>query len=109
MKNIHVMTLFFVFSFWSSNLSAAKKEGLSELISLTSECRHTIQISICRQALLQTEVLQRQAESNGNYACQSRLLGLGAELLMLSSGGSQEGALLSVPILKEVKIFCRGL
>ena len=85
-----------------SDSLAAKKDGLSDLTSLTVECTNTGQISICRRALFRTEVLQRQAGSNGNYACQSRLLGLGAELLIISFDSKQEVFL--PPMLKEVMI-----
>ncbi len=92
---------------WVPDSLAAKKDALSELTPLILQCRNTSQISICRRALSLTEVLQRQAESNGDYACQSRLLGLGAALLMTSIDAKQKVLLL--PMLKEVKMLCKGL
>ena len=90
---------------WVSSSLAGRKYALAELTSLTLECRNTSQMSICRQALFRAEVLQHQAGSNGNYACQSRLLGLGTELLMISFDPTQDVFL--SPTLKEVKMFCK--
>jgi len=79
--------------------------ALSKLDSLSIECLKNTQVSNCQQALLQAEVLQRQAASDGNYACQSRLLGLGADLLMISFKAGRSGSVLKM--LEEVKVFCR--
>ncbi len=90
-----------------SGTLAAKPNPFLGLTSLTIQCSHKSQVSICRKGLLLTEVLQRQAASKGNYSCQSRLLGLGTQLLLISLNPAEE-----VPIsgiLKEVGMFCGRL
>ena len=97
----------FFMALWGPNSFATEKDDFSGLASLTIECRNTVQVGTCRQALFLTEVLQRQAASKGNYACQSRLLGLGADLLMISFDAVPKTSVLA--ILREVKTFCRGI
>ncbi len=90
-----------------SNTLSGEVEPLSKLTSLSTACLETSRVSTCRRALSRSEVLQRQAASIGNYACQSHLLGLGADLLMASFN---EGRDVSVKrMLKEVQILCRDL
>ena len=101
-----VISLFLIMEGSLSGALASQQNPLSELIALTIECRETSQISICRRALFRTEVLQRQAASKANYSCHSRLLGLGAELLMISFGTEKD--VQTSEMLKEVNMFCGG-
>ena len=90
-----------------SNALSRETEALPKLTSLSTACLETSRVSTCRRALSRSEVLQRQAAASGNYACQSHLLGLGADLLMASFN---EGRDVSIKImLKEVQIRCRDL
>ena len=86
---------------------ATEKNAFKEMHSLSTDCIHTSQASACRGAKILAEVLQRQAASIGNHGCQSRLLGLGADLLMIDFKSGRGGAALNM--LKEVKMFCVGL
>ena len=86
---------------------AAESAALSNLMPLTITCVDSNQISDCQLALFHAEVLQRQAASLGEYACQSRLLGLGSELLMVSFKNGRDKSALAM--LEDVKIFCKGL
>ena len=87
-----------------SNSFAMERTALSELDFLSSECIQTSSLLACQNALSRAEVLQRKAAINGNYPCQSRLLGLGADLLMISFDSSRGGSALGM--LREVRRFC---
>ena len=88
-------------------MRAFETDVLSHLEALSTECALTSEVSVCRRALIRAEVLQRQAISFGNYACQSHLLGLGADLLMVSLKAEREGSLLTM--LKQVNNLCSDL
>ena len=82
----------------------AQKSDLADLEFSSNECIRTNKPSICHDALARSEVLQRQAAAQGNYACQSRLLGLGADLLMTSFKAVRDKSVLAM--IEEVKYFC---
>ena len=89
------------------NAFAFEADSLLKLDSLSIECLQTRSVTTCRKALINAEVLQREAASRGDYPCQSRLLGLEADLLMLSFDDGRDDSELT--ILKEIKLFCRNL
>jgi len=95
--------LFFALGLTASN-GLAEKSAFADLELFSNECIRTSDPSVCKRALARSEVLQRQAAEQGNYACQSRLLGLGADLLMISFGTSRDESIRA--IMKEMKNFC---
>ena len=110
MKNKNALiaiTLFCLLGGGWANSLAFETDALSDLESLSAECMNTSQVAVCRRALMRAEVLQRQAASIGNYACQSYLLGLEADLLMVSFQEDRNGSLFAM--LKQVKMRCSDL
>ncbi len=83
---------------------ALEKNILSELDSFSIQCIQTGELSPCQSALSLAELLQRHAASVGNYGCQSRLLGLGADLLMISF--KTRTGIVALEMLEEVQKFC---
>ena len=101
------ITLLLLVERGQANSLAFEMDSLSELETLTKKCISSSLIQDCQHALSLAEVLQRQASSQGNYACQSRLLGLGADLLMVAFDAGRDKFVL--PLFKEVQILCKGL
>jgi len=99
--------LLFLFEISSHNALTFAMESLSELEILTKRCIETKGTRECRVALSFAEVLQNQAASNGNFACQSRLLGLESDLIRLSFQAGRDG--LGLKMLEEVNMFCNGI
>ena len=79
-------------------------ERLSELETLTKRCIHTKKSRECRIALSFAEVLQNRASSGGNFSCQSRLLGLESDLILISLQSVQDEHVFKM--LEEVIKFC---
>ena len=77
---------------------------LSDLDVLSVECINTRRSNPCRRALALSETMQRNAASQRNYGCQTRLLGLGADLILMSFDEGRRGAALAT--LEQVKTFC---
>ena len=88
-------------------LKAAEQAHLPALIPLARECLYFAQLEPCRGALRRAENLQLSAESQENYSCQTRALGLGADLIMSQlKKGRGDSALM---MLEEVIESCQGL
>ncbi len=85
--------------------SSQMVEDLAELGFFSSKCIETSQALACQKALVYTEALQREAALNGNYACQTRLLGLGSDLLMISL--QSEHSRSALRMFEEVKLHCQ--
>ena len=79
----------------------------SDLYPLAIRCFNSRQIKACRRALNLSESVQRKAAESQRYPCQTRALGLGAELLMAEQHPkSFEG---SFTLLEDVVKACKGL
>ncbi len=102
-----LVILFFLLVFGHCLAAASVFRELRDLEILALECLETGGPSICRQALLHAEVLQRHSNGASNYPCQTRLLGLQGYLLMSSSGQAHGNDPQS--ILDEVMIACKTL
>ena len=89
------------------NSFSSEINALGELDALTTRCIKTSLHSTCRRALVLAEVLQRNAAAQGYFSCQTRLLGLGADLLMISFDGNPKE--FNLAMLKEVQTFCDNL
>ena len=104
-KNKWMLLIMVFFSFVGRVSSGLpQKSSLEELELFFNKCIRTTNPSICKIALQRSEVLQRQAAAKGNYACQSRLLGLGSDLLMISFNKGRDESVFSS--LKEVELLC---
>ncbi len=104
-KNKWMLLIMVFFSFVGRASSGLpQKSSLADLELYSNKCIRTTNPSICKLALERSEVLQRQAAGQGNYACQSRLLGLGADLIMISFKEEREESIFAM--MKEVKQFC---
>ena len=66
----------------STSIANASELHFLELEKLAYECLTRSKIDFCERALVLSEGLQRFSEHKKNYACQSRLLGLGAFFIM---------------------------
>ncbi len=99
-----IFLLSIVFGGISLSVEANQNVVLSELEALSRECFRTSERGVCKRALEYTEILQRRAAAKGQYACQTRLLGLGSNLLMFSFEEGERGQAFSM--LKEVEPFC---
>ena len=86
------------------NSLAFGNESLSELETLTKRCIHAKKSRECSFALSFAEVLQNQASSRGNFSCQSRLLGLESDLILISLQSVPNEHVLK--ILEEVNKYC---
>ena len=89
------------------NSLASQMKSLSELETLTKKCIVTKKFRECRVALSFAEVLQNQAASRGDFACQSRLLGLESDLIRIPFQSVRDQLVLEM--LEVVKIFCVGM
>jgi len=92
---------------WQPTCFSFEQDNLFEVSSFSLECLETGEISACQRAIHRSELLQREAASNGEYGCQSRLLGLGADLLMISFGEKRSD--FALEMLEQVKMFCGDL
>ena len=106
-KNLWLLSIMLNFALGGglSTASYAEILAFSNLEAFSNECIRTRDELTCKRALAQSEVLQRQAAAKGNYACQSRLLGLGSDLLMISFNKGRDESVLSS--LKEVELLCK--
>ncbi len=95
----------FLATFYSGNIFKANAQ--SELESLSLACVRGENRLTCKDAILLTDRLQLRAESRGLYSCQTRLLGLGNTLTMLTLNTYSSDFVLSA--LKEVNLYCEKL
>ncbi len=104
-KVLIIVTMMLAFNFFENNAYAGNHHSLR---SLTAKCIKLGELSTCRFALTSAEALQFQAASQGRYSCQTKLLGLQANLIMiiLNSSNNKNEALL---ILNEVEEACKLL
>ncbi len=80
---------------------------LAALETLSNECFQTRSPLACRQALVEAETLQLEASYQGQYPCQTYLLGLGANLIMINLDPPKSKN--SLEMLARVKTLCKAL
>lgn len=87
--------------------SSALAGSLALLDPSARDCFATQAERVCEKALLQAEVLQRKASNQERYPCQSMLLGLQAEVVMvqLKAGRGDQAN----DTLAAVQRRCQGL
>lgn len=64
-------------------IGPARSGGLAQLTPLVRECFATQSLRACERALIEAEALQQQAADRDRYACQSMVLGLQADVVMI--------------------------
>ena len=87
------------------NLCIADVLHSREPYAIARECLLTNRLHFCREALVRFEELQRYAASQGNYPCQTGLLGLEADFIMTEFNSGRGKAALS--LLEEVEQLCQ--
>ncbi|MBT67147.1 MAG: hypothetical protein CMN98_08420 [Synechococcus sp. NP17] len=89
--------------FWIGTASAASLQSVNPV---AMECFRLDRIASCQSALIRAEELQRRAASMDRYPCQTMLLGLQSDLVMvqLSAGRGKK----AVDFLTDVNRQCRG-
>tara|TARA_B100000700_G_C14939136_1_gene805873 strand:+ start:761 stop:1036 length:276 start_codon:yes stop_codon:yes gene_type:complete len=73
---------------------------------IVMECFDTTNKNICKKALIEVAAFQRYQESKGNYACQTRLLGLESDLIIVTYEPSHSK--IALKLIDSTKIFCGG-
>ena len=74
------------------------------LTILTKECLSYGKRNNCKDALIELESLQLKESSNRNYSCQTRLLGLQADLIIVMHSLGRRFS--QVKTIEEVKKHC---
>ena len=85
----------------------AQATSLSAVRPLLLHCFRTAHAPSCQQALLRTETLQRRAGAQDRYPCQTLLLGLQAEVVMVQLAMARGKK--AFETLQESEQLCSGL
>ena len=87
-------------------MGAASAASLRSVNPVALDCFRFERIASCQQALLRAEQLQRSASARDRYPCQTMLLGLQSDLVMvqLRAGRGKD----AVNFLTAVNIQCQG-
>ncbi len=95
-----------VFFAWQRELPARMENSYLVTVNrLTLECINFNKLTSCQKALMQTENLQEIAARHKMYACQTRTLGLGSDLILYSENEITNQRVLEM--LEQVNKFCR--
>ena len=101
------LILFFIgFSCINLNEISALAFDFASFEGIVMECIDTTNKNICKTALIEVAAFQRYQESKGNYACQTRLLGLESDLILVTSDPSH--SVTALKLIDSTKIFCGG-
>ena len=87
-------------------MGSASAASLTSVNPVALDCFRLERIASCQQALLRAEQLQRSASARDLYPCQTMLLGLQSDLLMvqLRAGRGKD----AVNFLTAVNVQCQG-
>ena len=87
-------------------IGAASAASLRSVNPVALDCFRFERIASCQQALIRSEQLQRSASARDRYPCQTMLLGLQSELVMvqLRAGRGKD----AVKFLTAVNVQCQG-
>ena len=88
-------------------MASARAGSLAGLVPSARACFASEQPQDCNRALLQAEDLQRKASDLDRYPCQSLLLGLQAEVVMVQLGAGRGAE--ANETLMTVQRGCHGL
>ncbi len=89
-------------SFFSSGLVFAGLENNHEINLLVDRC--LLDLSDCKESLVRIHSYQVEAENDKDFPCQTRLLGLEANLLMAMNNNLKKKK--TYNIVKAVKKYC---
>ena len=87
-------------------IGPARSGGLAQLTPLARECFATQSLRACERALIEAEALQQQAADRDRYACQSMVLGLQADVVMVQLQAGRGGK--AYDTLAAVQQRCSG-
>ena len=96
--------LLYISLFELSSCVFANNKDIEKIEALVHNCLNENNLNSCNNSLFSLEELQVQAVKNKMYSCQTRILGLEADLIMQT-----HGLIRTVPALKrldEVKSSC---
>ncbi len=96
----YILTIYF--SFFASGLVSAGFENHQEINHLVDRCFSDL--SNCKEALVRINSYQVDAASDKDFPCQTRLLGLEANLLMAMNNNLKKRK--TYNIVKAVKKYC---
>ena len=87
-------------------MGTASAASLRSVNPLALDCFRFERIASCEQALIRSEQLQRSASASNRYPCQTMLLGLQSDLVMvqLRAGRGKD----AVNFLTAVNVQCHG-
>ena len=94
---------FLCFSFCLSS-NAKTPKNLEDHVN---ECLNSYKVDICKKALIKVNSYQVKAANRFDFPCQTRLLGLEANLIMVLEKKNRREKTLNV--LKEIKHICEIL
>jgi len=95
-------------SLWMAGLGAvARADALAALEPWVRDCFTTQRPRACEQALLRAEALQQRAAEQDRYPCQSMVLGLQADVVMVQF--RQGRGARAFETLAAVRQRCSGL
>ena len=86
---------------------AVHADGIQEVNELSLDCINKTSVESCQRALLRIEELQTFASAKGKYSCQTRLLGLSADLIMFKFNDGDKGR--GLETIGQIKDFCEDL
>ena len=73
---------------------------------LSKQCIRSKKLKVCRLALVQTEIFQAYAASQSMYTCQTRLIGLQSDLIMIILNPSKTKTT-AFGMIEDVKKACK--
>tara|TARA_Y100001968_G_C19214350_1_gene646383 strand:- start:331 stop:657 length:327 start_codon:yes stop_codon:yes gene_type:complete len=97
-----IMGYFFtLITFNSSHFVAIE---INNLELLAQPCFFASRFEECKRSLIKLEDLQNKAALREDYACQTRLLGLQTDLMLIMNHQKRKAS--PITMIKEVKSFC---
>ena len=104
MNKKSILNYFFVCLFHVNFYALLAIERKIVINSIVNDCYISNKREICQKALIKLEFLQSQEAANQNYSCQTRLLGLQADLIMRMQTNGRRSP--NKKLFKEIKQFC---
>ena len=102
-EKIKLVSLLFIYIFIPFNpLIANESKDYVEIDMLVLRCYKDIKY--CKEALFKISDYQKNAAINKKFSCQTRLLGLEANLIMAMNSNFKRKEAIS--IIDSIKIFC---
>ena len=88
------------------NVNSFQAKPIDSLYQITNNCIRSSDVNLCKKALIKVEKAQLNAYRRSNFPCQTRLLSLEANMIMLMHQmGSKRRAL---KMVNEAEDFCNA-